>query len=550
MSKDIEKEIVDEEEELEEEEERGPGKLSLALNSRFHHLDRGGTLGGEIISGLTMALLTICVIFMNMQLIGNLIVGSYVPGNSPLDADNISAAMTYARLYAGGVLVSVIGTIAIGIAANLPLVQISTMGIFSSIICLVGAESGLTYQNLLVINLFAGVIYAIFAAVPALNRILRSAVPAAVRKALPAALGAILFAAALRLSGFVTFGEFTFGLNGGNVIAVPNGVVFNSRTLQLCAVVGAFAAAAIYVLFRLMKRNHAALFSLILGTAVYALLTMAIGGGADTSNSESFINFGRVWLIAGSQASAQTPFADSYLSYAAAACGAAFSTVTELFAQGLDFSAYSGSGVALVIGACLTYLLTGVCSAEGVTAAVDETAGSGRVLLVNGVTNAAAPFLGMGGVTVSRVSAAGAGDGAKSGLAAVAAGIFTLVSLFVMAFPALFATETYPVGSMNQWNYFAYGNGGFIYLVQGAVFSIVDIVMAAVGVTMVLGSFKSAAGKELVPVIVMLIAGLATGNVAAAAALGTLFAIILDRKSATVPAAALTVLGLLSVFLI
>ena len=548
MSKDLDMKTWEDEEE-EEIEERGPGKLSLRLNQFFHHLDRGGSLGGELTAGLTMALLAICVIFMNMQAIGKLIAGSYTPGNSPLDPDNIALGTTYARLYAGGVLISVIGTIVIGIVANLPLVQISTMGIFSSVICLIGAESGLTYQNILVINLIAGVVYTVFTAVPVLRKTLQKALPAVVKKALPAAFGAIVLVAALRLSGFISFGAVHFGVNGGSVISYPNGFSFAARDLQTCALIGAVAAVAIYALFKCVKKKHASLLALLVGTLIFAVLSITMNG-VDTANSESFANFGRVWLVAGSQASAKTPFGDSYLTYAADAVGSALSYAGSLFSQGFDFSTYTGSGLALIVGACLTYLLSGVYTAQSVISATKENEDDSKALLVNGTTNVVAPFLGMGGVTLSSVGVAGAKDGAKSGIASVFAGILTMISLFVMAFPAIFATETYPVGSMNQWNYFAYGNGGFIYLVQGAVFSIVDIVMACVGVSMVISVFKGIKGKELVPLVVMLVAALLTTNIVAAAALGSVCAIALDRKEATVPAIAFAVIGVLSVILI
>lgn len=546
----LENEVELEEEEYEEyeEEERGPSGLSLALNKYFHHLDRGGSLGGELVHGLTMAMLAACVIFLNMQLIGNLIAGAYVPGNSPLDPNNIAFSMTYADLYAAGVLICVLGSIVIGIVANLPLMQISTMGIYASVICLIGAGKGLSYENLLFINLISGIIYAVVAAVPALRSGLKKAIPDPVKKALPAALGIILFYVALQLSGFLKVNTLYFGVSGGNVLVLPAGLSLAERSLQLCGLIGSLAAVVLYVLLKVLKRKRASLFSLLGGTVVFVLTAVILSGGVDTANSESFANFGRIWLIAGSQASGSTPFADSYLTYCFKAIGDVFANLGGVLSKGADFSAYDGSSIAIIAAATLTYLLTGIFNAEGTVLAVDEEAETSKTLLVNGVTNVLAPFFGLGGVSVAKTSVAGAKDGAKSGLASVFAGMFSLISLFVILFPALFATETYPVGSMNQWNYFAYGNGGFIYLVQGVVFSVVDTVMACVGVSMIL-SIRKLKGTELIPAIVMLVVGLLTTNIVAAVAVGILCAMLLDRKSFSVPALLLSVLGLLAVVL-
>lgn len=280
-------ETTEVEEEYEEEyEEGGPSGLSLALNRYFHHIDRGGSLGGEITAGIVMFFVSICVIFMNMQLIGGVLNAGVTLTNTPADPKNIAAATVYTQLYAGSILASIPGTLLAGIVARLPFNQVSTMGLASSLLCLVGTETGLTWQNLLFINLVAAVIFAV--------------------------------------------------------------------------------AAALYILLALLKRKHPVILALV--------------------------------------------------------CGA--------------------------------------------------------------VANIAAPFFGVGGMSFGVGSVAAARDNGKSGISSIVAGIGFAISLFVMAFPALFATVTHPVASMNEWNYFAYGNGGFVYLVQDVVFTVADFVMICLGVGM------------------------------------------------------------------
>lgn len=549
----------------EEEAPHGPSGLSLALNRHFHQLDRGGSLGGELVAGLTMALLTVCVIFMNMQVVGNLINGTLALNNSPQDPKNIQAAMVFTKLYAGSVLVTVIGGVLIGIVANLPLVQLSTMGLFSSVLCLLGAENGLTYQNILFINLIAALCYGVVAGVPKLRDGLYRAIPTPVRKALPAASGLIVAYVALQLSGFITTNEIPFGLGGGQFLVAPSGVTFaGMRALELCALIGSAVAILLYILLRVFRIKRAALFSLLAGTAVFIGVAI-VKNGIDTASSESIINFGRVWLVAGSQASRTTPFADSYLTYALTSIQQVFSSMGQVLTQGMDFSAYSGNTVALIVSAVGCYALSSLFHAEGtlldtetavnksaeVPVEVDSEPRMRKALLCNAGINLVAPFLGVGGITLSKTGVAATKDGGKSGLSSIFAGVFTLLSLGVMVIPALFATMTYPVTSMNQWNYFAYGNGGIVYLIQGAVFSVVDVVMMGVGVSMAvsLAQLNWKSPRQWIPALLTVAISVITCNIVAGVGVGLVcFAVLSflpvgeDKEPVNVPMLVLTAL--------
>lgn len=564
--------LLNEEEDEEEEESGGPSGLSLALNRHFHHLDRGGSLGGEFVAGLTMAFLSICLIFVNMQIVGNLINGPLTLSNSPQDPTNIQAAMVYADLYAGSILVSILGSLLIGIIANLPLVQLSTMGLFSSVLCLIGAENGLTYQNLLFVNLIAAVFYGVLVGVPKLRDGLYQAVPSPVRRALPAATGVVFAYVALQATGFFTTEQISFGMSGGQYAAVINGLTLSGmRDLEKCALIGSAVAILVYILLRIFHRKRAALLSLLAGTVVFAGISILMSG-IDTANGESFINFGRVWLVAGSQASQTTPFADSYLTYATKAIVDVFGNIGTVLAEGADFSAYSGNTIALIISALLCYLLSSLFHAEGAILGVadavnqdaeqdsamlvDSEAGMRKALLCNAGANLVGPFLGVGGTVLAGPVA---DKGGKSGLSSIFAAIISVISLFVMVFPALFATMTYAVTSMNQWNYFAYGNGGFVYLVQNVAFSVADIVVVCAGIAMVF-SLKTLNWKQVgewLPALLTVIASAITCNIAAGASVGMVLYIIAsipslnkNKQALNVPMIALTLVSIIMLILL
>lgn len=505
-------EDMDEEEEDEEFEERGPSGISLALNRYFHHLDRGGTLGGEITAGIIMFFLSICVIFMNMQVVANAINGEVTLVSSPANATNIAVSLTYAQIYAGSILVAIVGSLLIGLVAKLPFTQLSLMGLCSSLLCLVGTGAGLTYENLLFVNFIAAVIYTVAAAVPDARAFFYKAMPQAVRKGLPVAVGLIFAYTALKMSGIVSTTEVAVGAGKSQYVTLINGfTAFSSgRKLVVYGFIGAIVAMLLYILLRILKRKHAALLSLLGGTIVFFAVD-AVLAGVDTANTDSILNFGRIWMAAGSQASQETPFADSYLTYFGKAIGAIFANLGNVITKGSDFGGYSGNTILLVINGVLGYLFMGMYGAEGIVLAAEDelnadaesavegamtdvAAASGKIdvrsadgmkmaWLCNAVTNVIAPFLGVGAVSFGLPSLAAAKDRGKSGIASIVACVGYVISLFIMAFPVLLATTTYAVGSMNQWNYFAYGNGGFVYLMQEASFAIADVVMVCVGVS-------------------------------------------------------------------
>lgn len=547
------------EEEYEEEEDRGPSGFSLLLNRYFHHLDRGGSLGGEIVAGLAMFFLSVCVIFMNMQLVGGVINGGVELVNAPDSTVNIAAASVYTQLYAGAILVSILGSLLMGLVARLPFTQVSTMGFASSLLCLVGTQSGMTWENLLFINLVAGVLYAVLCAVPALRQWIIDAIPVPVRKTLPAALGLMTAYYALQMTGLVTTATFNFGTS--QKITLVNGLaVTDLRTLALCGIIGAAVAMGLFVLLKLLRRKHLVILPLLGGTVAFALASLLLGG-TDTSNTESFINFGRVWLVAGSQASQITPFGDSYLTYSMDAIGTVFGNMGGVFTKGMDFSAYTGNSLILVISGVLCYVFAGLFSVQGAVLASEDRLKDPQVdlnkaMLCNALTNVAAPLFGVAGVTPGVSSVAAVKDNAKSGIASIVACIGFVISLFVMAFPALFATETYGVPSMNTWNYFAYGNGGIVYLIQGVVFTVVDAVLICVGISMA-AALKDLEWKNItqsIPAVITLVVSILTANLLAGVACGTVLYLLLslgkDRKPLSVPMVITAVLMVVTMILL
>lgn len=512
--------------------------FSVFLNKFFHHIDRGGTLKGEIMSGLTVFFLSICVIFMNVQIISGSLGVNVAVETSPLGANNIANATSIATLYAGAVIVAFIGSLVIGLIARLPFVQVSTMGLGTSLIFLIGSESGFTYYNLLFVSFIASIIYAVLVSVPKVRETVFGALPSPVRKALPAAVGAVVAFAALQSSGIVGAEYLSIGGSGAALPIITSG----AEGITSIAFAAAIVAIVFWTVLRALRLKHPVFWSFIGGTIVFVLI-MLIKGGINTSSSDSFVNFGRLWVFIGSQASDTTPFGDTWFSYLGSGITNVFSDFGRVFTDGTTFA--EGTDVAsFVISGVLCYLFTGMYDAEAtvracstdINAEADENfkadpntqKGVRLALICNAGVNVIAPFFGACGVTVSKTSVAGTRDNGKSGMVSVVASIGFLAALFVWVFPVLFATSTYPVGSMNEFNYNSYGNGGFIYCFNALSFGVADAVMVCVGASMLRGLKDVEWSKltESMPVIATVLGALLTTDIACGVAFGVVSYVI------------------------
>ena len=92
----------------------------------------------------------------------------------------------------------------------------------------------------------------------------------------------------------------------------------------------------------------------------------------------------------------------------------------------------------------------------------------------------AAPLVGVGPLTLSKASVAGAGDGARTGLASVTAALVQLISAFVWVVPFFFATlYSYDIKFTMYGHY-----GETLQALSQCSFAVADAVMVIVGLSM------------------------------------------------------------------
>ena len=476
--------------------------LSRALDKVFHFTERGSSLGGEIGAGAGTFFIAVCALIMNTQIIG----GAY--GN-------------YAGSYLAVTLVCLVGTLLLGVVSNLPLAQTANMGLSAVLISMLGANTGLTYANLMAVTFVAAVVYLLVVLTPA-KKVLVDALPDGVKKALPVGVGLYVAYTALKNAG---------------ILNAEGGLTHASSLTRLDTYYFWLMAAAvlIFVLFKAFRRRKSA-------TATFGILIGLMWVGGIVFFMDSFI---------GGQTAATVVYQRLNLVVATdgaspynLAVGLQSLHLGELFTQGFDFSGYTGSTPLLFVQGVLTFLFMGLYTNLGNTRAAAVVGGydeeryaqtaESRALAVSAAMNVAAPILGASPTAIGAQSAVGANDGGKSGLASVVTAIGFLIAAFSWVFIMFFATGTNGVGmwiESTEVKLAAYVQDTFVFA---------DLIMVLVGASMLKGIKKvdTSSLAEMLPFAATVIGAGVLGNIALGAALGCVSYVICkaasrERKSLT-----------------
>ena len=219
----------------------------------FRLSENNTTIKTEVVAGLTtfMAMAYVLMVVPNMF----------------QAVDGVS----YGAIYISTAIASVIGTVLVGLIANIPLAQAPAMGLLAFFIYTMCLSLGFTYANALVFVLAAGLIFVILT-VTGLRELMIAAVPAAIKAALPAGLGLFIAFIGFQNSGLIVSDDSTgVSLASFNIL---NGVSWAS-IMPLIVVLGSTLLIGI-----LAKRGvrGAVLFGVIGGTIGYYILGFTVPG--------------------------------------------------------------------------------------------------------------------------------------------------------------------------------------------------------------------------------------------------------------------------------
>lgn len=385
------------------------------LDKKFGYVAKGSSLKTEAVAGLTTFLAMAYILIVNSGMF------------SALDGVSFDA------MYVTTALSAIVGTILIGLLANLPLAQAPGMGLNAFFVYTVCFTLGFSYANALVFVLLDGIVF-ILLTVTGLRKIVFEAIPPAVKKAIPAGIG--LFIAFLGLQD----AKLVIPDSSTGVTLASFNLFGGAKWADVMPLIVAVISLLLIAIFSQKKIKGGILYGILGGTVLYYLLGFTVkdfyAGFSETLSLNPF-----------------KPFASF-----------AKETFGKVFAEGFDFSAYLagenhsvGGLIMLFITTALAFCMVdmfdtmgtlyGAC--RGGHLLVDngngefEVPNMNKAMLADAIATCTGAALGTSTVTTFVESSAGVAAGGKSGMTSlVTAGMFVL-ALFLAPLAKLIPAYAY-----------------------------------------------------------------------------------------------------------
>ncbi len=372
----------------------------------FKLKERNTTVRTEFFAGLTTFMAMAYILMVNAGMFGELGDGYY---NAVYIATAISA---------------VVGTILIGLLANLPLAQASGMGLNAFFVYTICMSLGFTYANALVMVLFDGLLFIVLT-ITGLRKMIFNAIPKAVKAAISAGIGLFIAFLGMQNAGLVVDDVATLvNLHSFNVFL--GGVTWAEIMPILVTIF------AVFIIAILSKRRFkgAVLWGIIGGAILYYVLGLTtIGGFYDASVAPNL------------SADVFGPFKD----FANMAFG-------KVFTEGFNFKPYIDThGMSnFIITAATTALafcmvdmfdtlgtLYGACSVGGLVDKEGNIPNMDKAMLADAIATCTGAVCGTSTVTTFVESSAGVAEGGRTGLSAMFTALFFFIALFLAPVAAM-----------------------------------------------------------------------------------------------------------------
>ncbi len=362
--------------------------------------EHGSSVKIEIISGITT--------FMAMSYILVVNAGMF----STLDS------VSYGAIYVATAISAVIGTICMGLLANLPLAQATGMGPNAYFVYTVCIGFGFTYANALVCVLFDGIIF-ILLTVTGLRKLIFNSIPREVKVAISAGIGMFIAFIGLQNAGIVVPDPSTC-VNLASFNVFTGAATWSSIMPMLITMFAVFAIGALSK----MKVKGAVLWGILGATAAYYILGLT--------------------TIKGFYAATIAPnltgdFFGSFRDFASLSFG-------KVFTEGFDFSAYisahgTGAFTVMFITTMLSFCMVdmfdtlgtlyGACSAGNLLDENGEVPNMDKAMLSDAIATTIGAACGTSTVTAFVESAAGVGEGGRTGLTSLSTAAMFFIAMFL-----------------------------------------------------------------------------------------------------------------------
>ena len=378
------------------------------MNRFFHVTERGSSIRTEIGAGLTTFMAMAYILMVNAGMFAEL------------------DGVTYGAVYIATAISAVIGTVCIGLLANLPLAQAPGMGLNAFFVYTACMTFGLSYANALVLVLFDGIIFVLLT-VTCLRNVIFDAIPAAVKMSISAGIGIFIAFLGLQNAGIVVDDGATlvnlrsFNLLGGNVTWAD---IFPA----LVTLLGLFAIGIMA-----KKKVKGAVMWGILGSAVlyYAIGLITVPG----------------FYAAAIAPNLSSDFLGAFKDFANLSFG-------KVFTEGFDFSAYIAAHgtfdfvvmfITTMLAFCMVDMfdtlgtLYGACSA-GNMLEDGEIPNVNRAMLSDAIATCCGSVMGTSTVTTFVEASSGVAEGGRTGLSAMSTAAFFFIAMFLSPVAQLIPT--------------------------------------------------------------------------------------------------------------
>lgn len=376
-------------------------KKTSFFDRKFRITEKGSSIKTEIVAGLTTFLAMAYILVVNSGMFADL-------GSVSFDAMYVTTALS-----------AVIGTVLIGLLANLPLAQAPGMGLNAFFVYAVCGALGFTYANALVFVLLDGLIF-VALTLTGLRKIIFEAIPPVVKAAIPAGIGLFIAFLGLQDAKIVIPHETT-----GVTLASFN-LLGGASWGQVMPLVVAVISILLIAVLSQKKVKGSILWGILGGTVLYYLLGFTVSGFYD--------KFGETFSF--------NPF-KPFVAFGNEAFG-------KVFTEGFDFSAYLAKDGSSVGGLVILFITTalafcmvdmfdtmgtlyGACRGGNLLEA-DENGelrvpNMDRAMLADAVATCTGVVLGTSTVTTFVESSAGVAAGGKTGFSSLITAAAFLVAL-------------------------------------------------------------------------------------------------------------------------
>ncbi len=379
----------------------------------FKLKEHGTTVSTEVIAGLTTFFAMAYIIFVNPQMLSQ----------RALDASGqvVYELIPYGAVFLATIIAAVIGTLVMGLFANVPYAQAPGMGLNAFFVYTVVYALGFSWKQALAMVFLCGVINIIIT-VTKLRKLIIKAIPTSLQHAIGGGIGVFIAYIGIKDAGLLSFtsdpGKYAL-LDSGTVIAnssaVPALVKLNEASVLL-ALIG-----IVITFILLVKKVKGSIFISIVATTIIGIPMGVVdlsNIGATTGLSESFSALGTTFGAAFGK--------EGLLSF--------FDDPAKIPLILMTIFAFSLSDTFDTIG---TFIGTGRRS--GIFDANDEKAlesGSGfkskmdKALFADSIATSVGAVFGTSNTTTYVESAAGIEAGGRTGLTAVVTALCFLLSIF------------------------------------------------------------------------------------------------------------------------